>query len=96
MSKSREPAEEIEFLRDVIARQRAEIERLHQEVATLREIHQGYRDEIGEYFREIERLRTALSKARWHLRRYNQPEALTTIADALENDTAPAPTKNQR
>ncbi len=35
MSKSREPAEEIEFLRDVIVRQRAEIERLHNEIERL-------------------------------------------------------------
>jgi hypothetical protein len=37
-----------------------EIARLRQEVATLRYMHQGYRDEIVEHFREIERLRKAL------------------------------------
>ncbi len=79
MSKSRESAEEIEFLRDVIARQRAEIERLHQELALrkrdteglradvreLQKVPQSYRDEIVEHLREIERLKAEIKKRKY-------------------------------
>jgi len=38
----------------------------------------------GSLHAEIARLRKALLKARWHLRRYNQPDALALIEAALE------------
>jgi len=42
-----------------------ELERLRQEVLTLRGMHQGYRDEIVEHLREIERLKAEIKQRKY-------------------------------